>query len=569
MAEERITELKARAGKAFSREGLLSLWQEIALNFYPQRANFTTEHYHGKEYASHLATSHTVRCHRDLSNAIGSMLRPDEIEWFKARPKNAALRKHQPSVEWCAYATKAMREVMFDVASRFTKATTQTDKDYVAFGQGCLTLEMNSKRDSPLFRCWHPRDVAWLENDDAVIDTVFRKWKISARNLAKKYPKTVDPKVHVLAKEAPDQIINCMHIVMPSEDYAWAAGKKKPNTDRFPWACVYLDCDNDTVLSETPMRYFMWVIPRWSTVSDNQYAYSDASDSSIADARTLQSMADTMLEQGERAVDPPIVARREMFQSPFNLYPGGVTYADVEGDATVKDNIVPLPGAQSGDLSSGVEMMVDMRQQIADGFYLNRLFLPPYDPGDKMTAAEVARRTQEFIRQAMPIFKPIEEEYNNPLVVQTFWMLFYEGGFNLETLPEELMGQDIEFTFISPLKEASERADVDRFGEATQLTAMGVALDPAMGDNFNSEEAYRTAMAGLGAPPSWVRDKKEVAAIRKGREQKQQLQQAAQMLQTGGEVAEQVGKGAAALKEGLGPDASQMIPGAAGGQMLQ
>src|SRR5574337_321819 len=58
------------------RSGLLSLWQTMADNFYPERADFTQTHNLGDEFGVNLMTSYPVLARRDLGNAIGSMLRP-------------------------------------------------------------------------------------------------------------------------------------------------------------------------------------------------------------------------------------------------------------------------------------------------------------------------------------------------------------------------------------------------------------------------------------------------------------------------------------------------------------
>ena len=43
--------------------------------------------------------------------------------------------------------------------------------------------EMNLKNNTILYRCWHLRDVCWLEDYYGSIDRVFRKCKIMAGEL--------------------------------------------------------------------------------------------------------------------------------------------------------------------------------------------------------------------------------------------------------------------------------------------------------------------------------------------------------------------------------------------------
>ena len=57
---ERHTSIERKVNDLFSRGSLLSLWQNIADNFYPERAEFTLSRTLGEEFADHLSTSYPV-----------------------------------------------------------------------------------------------------------------------------------------------------------------------------------------------------------------------------------------------------------------------------------------------------------------------------------------------------------------------------------------------------------------------------------------------------------------------------------------------------------------------------
>ena len=56
------------------------LWQEIALNFYPERADFTTKRNDGEEFSDHLFSSYPGLARRELGNMLSEFLRPEK--WF-------------------------------------------------------------------------------------------------------------------------------------------------------------------------------------------------------------------------------------------------------------------------------------------------------------------------------------------------------------------------------------------------------------------------------------------------------------------------------------------------------
>jgi hypothetical protein len=145
-------------GKRFA---LLSLWQTIADNFYPERADFTAVRNIGEEFASNLMTSYPVIARRDLGSAFGAMLRPSSKVWFHARTENYD-KLSVASKAWLEWADTQMRAKMHDRKTQFARATTQADNDYAAFGQAVIQISLNSDASGLLYRCWHLRDCACI-----------------------------------------------------------------------------------------------------------------------------------------------------------------------------------------------------------------------------------------------------------------------------------------------------------------------------------------------------------------------------------------------------------------------
>ena len=119
------------------------------------------------------------------------------------------------------------------------------------------------------------------------------------------------------------------------------------------------------------------MIPRWQTVSGSQYAHSPATVAALPDARLLQSITLTLLEAGQKAVDPPMIAVQEAIVGGVNVYAGGVTYVDAEYDERLGEVLRQLGGdASKGGLNFGVETAQDIREMISQAFFLNKINLP-------------------------------------------------------------------------------------------------------------------------------------------------------------------------------------------------
>src|SRR5215468_250506 len=171
----RVQELLQIGDRLYSKRfPLLTLWQSFAENFYPVRADMTRSRYISEEFASYLMTGRPVLAHRELSNALSSILRPRGMDWFQLRTAIQSINENRACKEWLDRAGATMRRVMYDGASQFTRATKEGDADYILFGQCVIEPRLNARRTGLIYRTWHLRDCVWAENADLVIDQFHR-----------------------------------------------------------------------------------------------------------------------------------------------------------------------------------------------------------------------------------------------------------------------------------------------------------------------------------------------------------------------------------------------------------
>ena len=535
---KKIEMLKKQGDALFDNRGnLMSLWQEIADNFYPERADFTVSRELGEEFADNLDTSYPLLARRDLGNQIGGMLRPTNKEWFKI------IKRYDDNLDtagqqWLEWAAKIQKRAMYDPVAMFTRATKEADHDWAAFGSPVLSLRMNYNTNALLYRCWHLRDCAWKEDSTGKIGTVYRKWKPDALTLSQIFgnkngnlPATrngIHRKVEEALKKDPYKEFNVYHCEIPSATYDcdtdW--GDK-------PLVSVYYDVDNNHIMEEVGIYEGEYVIPRWQTVSGSQYAFSPATTAALPDARLIQAVASVLLDASEKIVDPPMVAVQEAIRSDISIYAGGITWVDADYDERLGEVLREMH--QGGNLPVGFEMQADTRAMIGEAFFLNKLALPAPVPG--MTAYEAGERVAEYIRQALPLFEPMETEYNGALCEKTFNILMANGAFGSpQNMPESLHGSDISFQFESPMRDAVERVKGQRFVETKDLIGAAMELDPGAAYVINPVEALRDALEGMGSPAKWRRTKDEVEAMQARDAAAAQQQQMLETAQQGADV---------------------------------
>jgi hypothetical protein len=506
--------LKAQAEHLFTKKRpLLDLWQSIADNFYVERASFTTTRDPGEEFAAHLMSGYPIMARRDLGNAFGSMLRRDK--WFRITTADEDIEKSDIEVKrWLEHARDRQYKMMYNPKAMFVRSTSEGDHDFAAFGQCAISIEV-AEYSHLLYRCWHLKNLAWAENTSRQIDTVFLRHTMTCRDMCAKF-KDVHPEVRTMMTKGREfEEIECLWAVYPDGE------------GRF-WS-VHMDTSHDQVLESVRMRYFPWVIPRWQTVSESQYAYSPAVVAALPDARLLQAMTITLLEAGELSVRPPLLAVQEAIRSDINLVSGGVTWVDAQYDERLGEVLRPLTQDRGG-FPAAFRIEESVKFSIADAFYLNKLNLPI--TGD-MTAYEVQQRVQEFIRQTLPLFSPVEQEYNAALCDRTFEVLMLFGAFRDMPIPEALQGQDVQFRFESPLQDATDREKAEQFRAMVAMVGEAAAVDQTVIQVPNFGEALRDAIGGLGAPATWVKSESEtaeaVAAAQAQAEEDRAIAQAAEM----------------------------------------
>lgn len=535
------------------RGSLLSMWQEIGENFYPERADFTVTRSFGESFAGDLTTSYPLLVRRDLGNSLGTMQRPTSIDWFHMR----AMREEyedQPAKAWLENKEGIMRRAMYDRRSLFTRASKEADHDLAGFGQSVKSIQLNGTANGLLYRCWHLRDNAWCENAEGKIDTNHRKWKPTAAILCQLFKDRVHPKVQeklIGPNKNPYFEVSCRHIVLPSDMYDGDYVGKKPNQSSAnpPYVSIFIDVDNQHIMEAVGQNYFMYVIPRWQTVSGSQYAFSPATVAALPDARLLQAMTYTLLEAGEKATNPPMVAVQEAIRSDISVYAGGITWVDAEYDEKTGEVLRPITQDKSG-LPFGADMRRDTMALMRECFYLDKLTLPVNGP--EMTAYEVGQRVQDYIRQASPIFEPLEHEDNGAVCETTFELMMANGAFgSYEDIPQSIRGKEIGFRFESPLHDAIERQKGNKYTEAKALLADTLALDPTAAANLDIKTAFRDVLTAIGTPAKWMRSEAEADKQIEAEQAAQQQQKLLQTMQQGAEVAKTIGDAGQAM----GPEA--------------
>lgn len=499
---------------AFNKRGsLMSFFQDIAEHFFPERADFTSQHTLGEDFASRLYASEPSLFRRDFGNYIDSALRPWGRDWFKIVPQDPRLGKILSVKQYLETRSQITMQLLKDRRSNFSNAVRAGDHDWITFGNAVTSVEGRSNGMGLRFRTWHLRDCAWRENYDGEVDSFFRKVKVTVRNLCaqeKSKNWSIPPKIKEKLTKHPDEVVEIYHVLIPSIEY------RPDEKTAAGWYSCYLMPDQQWEISAKPEFVFNYSVSRWFRIDSSPYGLSPCTIIALPDGRTLQTMTWSILEAGEKAVEPPLVAQTEAIMSGVDIRSGMITWVDQRYDERTGEAIRAL------ELGSSPEFGEALRQGITgnlkDAFYLSKLFLPQNNP--QMTAEEVQRRHEEFLRVAQPVIAPAESERNASILDIAVEMALRMGLWGpMDEMPKELRGRETEYTFDNPLQDAQRQSK--SFAFSTTMGIVGQAkelLGPGLVAHLDETQAFRDAIEGV-APPSWLRDPDEAEEMRQMEEE--------------------------------------------------
>lgn len=533
------------------KEPMNTLWQEIAEHFFVERADFVDQYVIGEDFARHLEDSYPCLIRRELGNSISSMLRPRDTQWFKSSTLDDQRDEDPNNAHYLEHVVNKMRRLMYDSRTQLVRATKEGDHDFVTFGQAVISVEESATRDHLYYRAHHLRDCAWLENQYGEVDHLHRRMRMTARQMTQRFGNKCHRTIHEAAKKAPNTEFNVRCIVMPKAEYDFvgkgneSGNARWPKPDKLDYVVIYVDVSNCIILKEGKMPDFPYVVPRWQTIPGFQYAYSPASAIALPDARMIQQMARIILEAGEKAVDPPVVAVEEAVRE-VNLAAGAITWADLSFDGKLREAVQPI--SIESNMQVAFAMRTDMRDMLQKAWFIDRLQMPSTEGADQMTAREVSVRQQEFVRNLLPLFEPIEVEYNTKLLDKSFMLLRNLGEFPEEEVPEDLRGEDIIWNFESPVQEGAQRVKTSQYMETLEIIMASAQLGlPA--PPIDMQEALLDAIRGTSAPGDWFLPDDEVEEQKQQDDaQSQADQQVANMSQILG-LAQQAGDAGKAIGE--------------------
>ena len=509
--------IKKRLGSMEESRGTWEThWQEILDYVMPRKADVITLRTKGEKRTEVLYDSTAITANNLLAASLQGTLTSASLPWFHLKLRDTETNQNRDVQLWLEDSAKRMYEIFNE--SNFNTEVHELYLDLVSIGTGAIFVEEGSKgfdKEGIHFNCLHIAEYFIQENINGKVDTLYRKYKLTARQAIQEFgEENVGEKILESVKEKPDKEFNFIHAVEPTEDYERAVGKS--NT-KLPVHSCHVCTEDKMVVRTGGYNEFPYLVPRWSKATGEIFGRSP-SYNALPDIKTLNKAVEIGLKAWAKAIDPPLLVQDDGVIGRVRMTPAGITV--VRHDGAIK----PLQIGSNWQITDMKENQ--LRTSIRQAYYSDQLQL---QDGPQMTATEVQVRYELMQRLLGPTLGRFQTEFLNPLIERVFGIMFRAGA--LLPAPDIIQDTTIDVEYVGPLARSQRMEEAVAIERLYQL-AMNIAqVDPAIMDNIDHDNAIRMRAKLLGVPKTVMRGTDQVEEMRAAQAEAQQQAAMAQQAQ--------------------------------------
>lgn len=500
------------------RSNYENLWQEISDYVLPNRGDFQVKRSKGDNSRSTLVFDSTAEQSNNLlaSSLYGGLVSPSSKWFFLSIQTNLPQELSETLPRWLEFATDEMFKVFNSPNSGFASQVHEFFLSLCSYGTAAMFMEEDMKGGA-MFSAIHLSEIFIAEDKSGIVDTVFRKFKMTARQMVQKWGEAVDPAVMKCMKEDPNKKFDIVHCVKPrSDEDMGMAGKAK-------YVSYYIDKSNNQLLSVGKYFELPYIVARFSKMAGDIYGRGPAW-SAMPDIKLVNKMKETTIKAAQLQSQPPLLVADDGVMNPLKAMPNGIIAGGLSYDG--------LPRVQplniGGNLGITEAIMQQEQKMIRDAFYIDAFVFRD----TMMTATEARLRQQEQLRLLAPHVGRIQSEFLQPVILKLFNIMLRSG--RIGELPDELQDLDYSVEYSSPLAMLQKSTDVQAIQNFIGTVAPLAQINPAALEIVNFDAAVSKTAESLGVPASVLYTPEEMEAMRQQQAQAQAEQQAMMMAQQAG-----------------------------------
>ncbi len=486
-----------------------SQYQDCADYAMPQNSQIISERSSG-EVLMDLFDTTAEESNIQLASGLYSFMFPTETRAFVLEIDDEELAENDDVKQWLDAATKTIHKRL--IASTFREAFFEHLKSLGCFGTGCL-YEEKGKKTTIVFINYFMRDIYIIRNSDGEVDTVYRRFKFSARQAHQEFGiENLGDKIRTAYNDLSmrDKKFEFIHVVEPRED----RDSEADNPLNMPWSSLYISRDESEFVNNAESGYeeFPYQVSVFDKDSLEDYGRSPTMKK-LPDIKMANELKRIRIKAWDKMVDPTMLVKDDGSVWPLTTKPGGVVFYRDEK---------PEWWEFTGNLSEINTAVSDTQQEIQKGYFVD-MFDPLIDK-QNMTATEVQARVEQKLRFLTPIIGRLQSGLFNPMIQRVIGILGRQK--KLPEMPEVLSEKEFSVMYLGRLALALRTIETEgltkTLQEWTPLADMNIL---EWLDHINIPIAFRDSARNNGVPASWLRSLDEVTQIQADRAAKEQAQQ--------------------------------------------
>ena len=525
----------------------LSQWQQIGGYIMPRKAyvNYTRVPGPMPDKESQLFSSHAARANATSAQGIMSLVCDVQKEWVSL----VAPESLEDAEGVSEYYAQCSEIILHELSrSNFYSEFLEVNMDRTCFGTSAFIVE-EGKDENLVFEVWNVGTFRIAQNADRKVDTILVKKEMTIRQLVDKYGlENVSQKSREVYLQndgkSLDTIVDVLFEISPRTQDERLKGKK--DAQNKPIASMHVEYQAGKLLLNSGYDEQPFFCTRYLRFAADAYGWSP-SWHALPDARQLnliQKQSDSIIGI---MLNPRILMPESLAGRQPDLREGGITYWD-----EAMPNAVPKEWGTIANPELAEKRIGDLKNDIDDAFNVQmfKMFSQLAQSGQELTATQIRAMDQEKITFLSTTYSLLTTEVLIPLVHRVYGILSRRG---MMPPPPQALVQNApdgtafipepKIVFNNALAVALEQRETDAIDPVIQgvLAVCQITGDMSPMDNFDLDKIAREKALASGADPDFMRDPKDVAAMRQQRAQAQQAAAQQQQQAHLAEVAQKLG----------------------------
>lgn len=494
-----------------------SMWEHVARLVLPRSDDFRSKHSPGTQRTQRQYDAFPMAALDKFAAVMEAGLMPRTAMWHELSTGDDDLDEQHAVRLYMDELNQTLWDVRYSPKANFASQAHELRLSLGAFGTGCMFVEPR-EGGGIRYKSIHLSEVFIRENWEGMIDTVHRKFTLTARQAVQIFGKDTPQKILDKYNSGKDgERFDFVHAVMPRED----RDRTRLDASGLPFTGIYLFCEGRQVVREEGYHEQPYIVSRYAMSSREIYGRSPAI-MLLPDISMLQEMRRTTIEAANMAVDPPVLLPDDVM-SEFDLQPGSRNYGAVDDQGRA----LAQPWNTGVNVGLGLEMIADTRDQIDDGFFGATFRVLLENP--QMTATQALLIAQQQGQMTAPVIGRLQTEWLGPLIRRESGILFRQGRHpQMPPALQEFLqskGESLKIGYVSPMTRAARSEEAVSILRTFETLAPIAQIDPSVYQQFDTLEVARIVADVNGVPAAALKAPEVIDAENEANEQQQQLGQ--------------------------------------------